>query len=62
VAAIHEDDGEHLVGLSDELQVQVVAHGGGTRQAGTGLEETLLQQGDGLPDDPVFVLGGDEGQ
>jgi hypothetical protein len=42
--------------------MQVVAHGGGTVQHRAGLEDALFQQGDGLADDPVFVLGGDQAE
>ena len=59
---VEKHDGEDFVRLRDQFQAQVVAHGGGTAQRRTGLEHAVLQQGDGLPDDPVFVLGGDQGE
>ena len=62
VLVVEKHDGEDFVRLRDQFQAQVVAHGGGTAQRWTGLEHAILQQGDGLPDDPVFVLGGDQGE
>ncbi|MPM71936.1 hypothetical protein SDC9_118908 [bioreactor metagenome] len=59
---VEKHDGEDFVRLRDQFQAQVVAHGGGTAQRRTGLEHAVLQQGDGLLDDPVFVLGGDQGE
>lgn len=62
VLAVEEHDGEDFVGLRDQFQAQIVAYGSGTAQQRTGLEDAIFQQGDGLLDDPVLVLGGDQGE
>ena len=62
VHAVQEHRGEYLIGLGDQLHAQVVAHGRGVEEFRTRFENPLLQQCNGLLDDPVLVLGSDGGK
>jgi hypothetical protein len=62
VQAVHEHNDEYFVGLGDQFQTQVVPHGCWPVEPGAGFENPLFQQRDGLLDDPVFVLGCDDGK
>jgi len=62
VHAVQEHSGEYLIGLGDQLHAQVVAHGRGVEEFRTRFENPLLQQCNGLLDDPVLVLGSDGGK
>ncbi|CAM5373714.1 hypothetical protein RLIN73S_03945 [Rhodanobacter lindaniclasticus] len=57
VHAVEKHDGEDFVGLGGQFQAQVVLDGGRPFQGWPLLEDPLLQQRDGLPDDPVIGLG-----
>jgi hypothetical protein len=62
VLGIQKHNRKNFVRLGDEFQTQVITHVGGTAQRRPGLEDAAFQQGDGLLDDPVFMLCGDQGE